>query len=586
MGIKNLLKYLKEKERRVHVSELKGKRVGIDAYCWLHRAVVTCAVDLATGTHTTKYIQYVVSRVQALARQGCTPIMVFDGAPVPLKSGTESTRAQRRQENMQRGMELYRGGDVSGASSFLEKGLNITTEMARSTIKALQDIGIVCIVAPYEADAQLAYLSKINFIDIVITEDSDLLVYGTHTVWYKLERDGFGIELTHESALAQLSSDIGVESVNPKQFQSVCVLAGCDYLSSLPGVGIKTAIKLIANNSTIDDVLKNMKADGKLNYGPAETASYAEGFERALYCFSHHLVFDPLRRCIVPYETFTDAESHHEDIIGHCVDDDLAHRMCALHIVDPMTKQPYKCDVGTRQRSMHEFGIKVTRIAPSSTPSLAMSSPSPTGKAPASATPLKDIIKRTHQDSQDSASKAVSTTPPTERKVLTRVVSRFFARQTSATSISSATSSVVVLDGEEHAKTACTDSNEIGNGILVVDDVVDSDATPPPTPGARQTAPAADMVRGSDQVIDLDDDDDVVGEDDDVKEVDGPVRDCSTRPTPRKQTRAVTSDVQHVIDTIAKRVKVDDTPEHHHRKVPVRSVADVQSFLAAHRFQR
>ena len=41
-------------------------------------------------------------------------------------------------------------------------------------------------VAPYEADAQLAYLSKIDYIQGVITEDSDLLVFGAANVLLKL----------------------------------------------------------------------------------------------------------------------------------------------------------------------------------------------------------------------------------------------------------------------------------------------------------------------------------------------------------------------------------------------------------------
>jgi exonuclease-1 len=34
------------------------------------------------------------------------------------------------------------------------------------------------IVAPYEADAQMAYLARRNNVQLVITEDSDLLAYG------------------------------------------------------------------------------------------------------------------------------------------------------------------------------------------------------------------------------------------------------------------------------------------------------------------------------------------------------------------------------------------------------------------------
>lgn len=37
-------------------------------------------------------------------------------------------------------------------------------------------------MAPYEADSQLAYLSKEGIVDLVITEDSDLLVFGCEKV--------------------------------------------------------------------------------------------------------------------------------------------------------------------------------------------------------------------------------------------------------------------------------------------------------------------------------------------------------------------------------------------------------------------
>jgi exonuclease-1 len=54
--------------------------------------------------------------------------------------------------------------------------------MALDVIKALHIIGVDVLVAPYEADAQLAYLSKINVAQIVITEDSDLIPFGCEKV--------------------------------------------------------------------------------------------------------------------------------------------------------------------------------------------------------------------------------------------------------------------------------------------------------------------------------------------------------------------------------------------------------------------
>lgn len=49
-----------------------------------------------------------------------------------------------------------------------------------------------CIVAPYEADAQLAYLQKEGIVDLVITEDSDLLVFGCQRVLFKMDESGKG----------------------------------------------------------------------------------------------------------------------------------------------------------------------------------------------------------------------------------------------------------------------------------------------------------------------------------------------------------------------------------------------------------
>lgn len=43
-------------------------------------------------------------------------------------------------------------------------------------------MGIDVIVAPYEADAQLAYLNTTQIADYVITEDSDLVLFGCHHV--------------------------------------------------------------------------------------------------------------------------------------------------------------------------------------------------------------------------------------------------------------------------------------------------------------------------------------------------------------------------------------------------------------------
>lgn len=53
-------------------------------------------------------------------------------------------------------------------------------------------------VAPYEADAQLAYLELAGLVDGIITEDSDLLVFGCKHVLFKLDSDGNCVSIRRE----------------------------------------------------------------------------------------------------------------------------------------------------------------------------------------------------------------------------------------------------------------------------------------------------------------------------------------------------------------------------------------------------
>lgn len=48
--------------------------------------------------------------------------------------------------------------------------------------QAARSQGVDCLVAPYEADAQLAYLNKAGIVQAIVTEDSDLLAFGCKKV--------------------------------------------------------------------------------------------------------------------------------------------------------------------------------------------------------------------------------------------------------------------------------------------------------------------------------------------------------------------------------------------------------------------
>ena len=128
-----------------------------------------CAYDLGVKNHYWKqqrrdppYVRYCVHRAQMLRHFGVTPVIVFDGDRLPAKGGEEKERRDRRAECMRKGHEKMAVGDKDGAAFFFAQGLDVTPAMAHELIAALKREGFEFVVAPYEADAQIAALAQLG----------------------------------------------------------------------------------------------------------------------------------------------------------------------------------------------------------------------------------------------------------------------------------------------------------------------------------------------------------------------------------------------------------------------------------------
>lgn len=87
-----LLPCLKSITTNVNVREYEGKRVAVDAYCWLHKGAYACSFELCQSIPTDKYIKYCLHRVKMLQHNNITPVLVFDGGPLPNKRIQEEKR--------------------------------------------------------------------------------------------------------------------------------------------------------------------------------------------------------------------------------------------------------------------------------------------------------------------------------------------------------------------------------------------------------------------------------------------------------------------------------------------------------------
>ncbi|CAF4707861.1 unnamed protein product [Rotaria sp. Silwood1] len=309
MGIEGLHPLLKSAIHRVNIknAEFQGTTCAVDTSFLLHRGAYACAGKLAQNESTDRYVQYVTRFVERLLEWNIKPIMVFDGSPLPAKRITNINRSDERERNRLRGQKALANGKTREAEQFFQKAIEITPDMVLNVIRTLRTMGIDVIVAPYEADAQLAYLNRAKIADYVITEDSDLVLFGCHHILFKLDEQGNG-EL-FERTKFDLKKEFGLDSF--ERFRWMCILSGCDYLENISGIGLVKAKKIMSRTqvTNIELILKQLPQNlGKLNL--RVTDEYIIGFKRAHLAFLYQIVYDPIQRKQVPLNPLPDDIDH------------------------------------------------------------------------------------------------------------------------------------------------------------------------------------------------------------------------------------------------------------------------------------
>lgn len=172
-------------------------------------------------------------------------------------------------------------------------------------------VGVDCVVGIYEADAQLAYLNKIGVAEYVISEDSDLILFGCQKILFKLQLDGTC--LLFEANKLHLTLEVSEEKFDFDKFRRICILSGCDYLENLYGIGLAKARKFMMKTEETDMRRALPKIPSYLNMKKLDiTDEYIDGFLKAEATFKHMFVYDPLKREMLrlnPLQPDTDIES-------------------------------------------------------------------------------------------------------------------------------------------------------------------------------------------------------------------------------------------------------------------------------------
>ena len=304
MGVKGLLPCLQPITRSVSLEQYRGLTVAVDAMSWLHKGVFACDVRALAKSQRgdqsdksisaeLKCIDYTTNKAETLkAKFGIEVILVIDGDALPSKNEENMQRREERTKAFEKAMAAEKAHDSRSARRFYAQSCSVTHAMRYELIKKCKEKGLAYLVAPYEADAQMARLAQTGFVDLVITEDSDILVYGCPRALFKVDF------ATYQGQEIQLMRDLGKNDTpsfrnwTHDMFVFMCIISGCDYCKGVPGIGIKLAHKLVRVHRTPSKIFSALRAAGRM------PPDFEEKFFIAFRTFRHQRVFCPSKQQI------------------------------------------------------------------------------------------------------------------------------------------------------------------------------------------------------------------------------------------------------------------------------------------------
>ena len=122
----------------------------------------------------------------------------------------------------------------------------VTHIMVTECQQLLKLFGLPYITAPMEAEAQCAELVNLGLVDGIVTDDSDIFLFGGTRIYKNMFNQAKFVE-------CYLSSDLEKEySLDRRKLIRIAHLLGSDYTEGLPNVGPVTALEILSEFETLE----------------------------------------------------------------------------------------------------------------------------------------------------------------------------------------------------------------------------------------------------------------------------------------------------------------------------------------------
>lgn len=307
MGIRNLRKFLTKHApsvfKEVHLSKYRGKKIAVDLILYIYRFKTSHITKCDTCRHQRscvkedcfqcryschRWVGLLLNLLLNFYKNGVHGVFVYDTKTPQMKESKVQERRHKRDmasnriHEIQEAIESYENTDGTIVQPVLHKimekyyntrprlllpseNIPIDLEIVKNEKIRLEKqivmvsrkdlavsrelitlLGFSVVDAPDEAERMCSHLFLHNLVDGVLSNDTDVLAYGTGVFLTEIRR-----ETLYEINMNEVLSLLGLTY---EQFRDFCIMCGTDYNNNIYRIGVEKAFKLIQKHGSIEEI--------------------------------------------------------------------------------------------------------------------------------------------------------------------------------------------------------------------------------------------------------------------------------------------------------------------------------------------
>src|SRR4030095_11453547 len=259
----------------ISLQSLSGRIIAIDAFNIIYQFLASIRQEDGTPLmdfkgNVTAHLSGLFYRNAKLLENGMKPIYVFDGVPNDFKRKVQSQRQEAKKKAEAKWKEALEAGKYEEAKRYAQATSRLTSEMVDQSKEFLEAMGIPWVQAPSDGEAQASMMVQKGLAYATASQDYDAMMFGSSMLVRNLSISGRrkgprqDRYILVEPEQIELKESLAALEIDRSQLIFLGILLGTDFNEGVKGVGPKTALKIVKEHKTTDEIVEYVR--GKYQY--------------------------------------------------------------------------------------------------------------------------------------------------------------------------------------------------------------------------------------------------------------------------------------------------------------------------------